>query len=189
MARPLIHQDHLEEMIKLHGHDAGNVDLDALSDFLPNLPQDLPDVFSETLDWVAVGDPDPSALSETYSRAERNRKGRPATRHRGRPAAPRRMEAGRAPPGRTAPLPLAQCAPAAHRPPSHMNHLPTLPLLEALRPPPGMRTDRAMLSAYSAEPRVLVSLLFALAGRDDDSGSGRRGPAVHVPHPGSGHPP
>ena len=55
-----------------------------------------------------------------------------------------------------------------------MNHLPTLPLLEALRPPPGLRTDRAILSAYSAEPRVLVSLLFALAGRDDDSGSGSR---------------
>ena len=55
-----------------------------------------------------------------------------------------------------------------------MNHLPTLPLLEALRPPPGWRTDRAILSAYSAEPAVLVSLLFALAGRDDDSGSGSR---------------
>ena len=55
-----------------------------------------------------------------------------------------------------------------------MNHLPTLPLLEALRPPSGWRTDRAILSAYSAEPRVLVSLLFALAGRDDDFGSGSR---------------
>ena len=55
-----------------------------------------------------------------------------------------------------------------------MNHLPTLPLLEALRPPPGWRTDRAILSAYSAEPRVLVSLLLALTGRDDDSGDGSR---------------
>lgn len=55
-----------------------------------------------------------------------------------------------------------------------MNHLPTLPLLEALRPPPGWQTDRAILSAYSAEPAVLVSLLFALAGRDDDSGGGSR---------------
>ena len=55
-----------------------------------------------------------------------------------------------------------------------MNHLPTLPLLEALRPPPGWRTDRAILSAYSAETAVLVSLLLALAGRDDDSGSGSR---------------
>ena len=70
-----IHQDHLEEMIELHGHDAGDVDLNALSDFLPNLPEDLSGVLSETLDWVAVGDPDPSALSETYSKAEHNRKG------------------------------------------------------------------------------------------------------------------
>ena len=70
-----IHQDHLEEMIELHGHDAGDVDLNALNDFLPNLPEDLSDVLSETLDWLAVGDPDPSALSETYSKAERNRKG------------------------------------------------------------------------------------------------------------------
>ena len=70
-----IHQDHLEEMIELHGHDAGDIDLNALSKFLPNLPEDLSGVLSETLDWVAVGDPDPSALSETYSKAEHNRKG------------------------------------------------------------------------------------------------------------------
>ena len=70
-----IHQDHLENMIKLHGHDAGDIDLNALSKFLPNLPEDLAGVLSETLDWVAVGDPDPSALSETYSKAEHNRKG------------------------------------------------------------------------------------------------------------------
>lgn len=55
-----------------------------------------------------------------------------------------------------------------------MNHLPTLPLLEALRPPPGWRTDRAILSTYSAEPAALVALLLALAGRDDDAGSGSR---------------
>lgn len=55
-----------------------------------------------------------------------------------------------------------------------MNHLPTLPLLEAFRPPPGWRTDRAILSAYSADTAVLVSLLLALAGRDEDSGSGSR---------------
>lgn len=69
------HQDHLEEMMQLHGHDAGNIDLNALSGFLPDLPEDLSGVLSETRAWVAVGDPDPSALSETYSRAERNRKG------------------------------------------------------------------------------------------------------------------
>lgn len=55
-----------------------------------------------------------------------------------------------------------------------MNHLATLPLLEVLRPPPGWRTDRALLSAYSAEPAVLVALLLALTGRDDDAGSGSR---------------
>lgn len=55
-----------------------------------------------------------------------------------------------------------------------MNHLSTLPLLEALRPPPGWRTDRAILSAYSAEPAVLVALLLALASRDDDSGDASR---------------
>ena len=75
LPKSTIHQDHLEEMIELYGHDAGDVDLKALSDLLPNLPEDISDVLSETLDWVAVGDPDPSALSETYSKSERNRKG------------------------------------------------------------------------------------------------------------------
>ena len=70
-----IHQDHLEEMIVLHGRDARDIDLNALSDLLPDLPDDLSGVLSETLDWVSVGDPDPSALSETYSKAEYNRKG------------------------------------------------------------------------------------------------------------------
>ena len=55
-----------------------------------------------------------------------------------------------------------------------MSHLATQPLLELFRPPPGWRTDRAILSAYSAEPAVLVALLLALAGRDDDAGSGSR---------------
>ncbi len=55
-----------------------------------------------------------------------------------------------------------------------MTHLPTLPLLEALRPPPGWRVDRAILSTYSAEPTVIFALLLALAARDDDEGSGTR---------------
>lgn len=55
-----------------------------------------------------------------------------------------------------------------------MNHLPILPLLEAVRPPPGWRTDQAILSTYSADPTVLIALLLALAGRDDDSGHGSR---------------
>ena len=55
-----------------------------------------------------------------------------------------------------------------------MSHLATQPLLELLRPLPGWRTDRAILGAYSAEPAVLVSILLALAGRDDDKGSGAK---------------
>jgi hypothetical protein len=55
-----------------------------------------------------------------------------------------------------------------------MNHLSTLPLLEMLRAPPGWRTDRALLSTYSADPAVLVALLLALSGRDDDAGSGSK---------------
>ena len=70
-----IHQDHLEEMMELYGHDASDIDLDALNDLLPNLPKDLSDVLAETKDWVAVGEPDPSALSETYCKAEHRRKG------------------------------------------------------------------------------------------------------------------
>ena len=50
-----------------------------------------------------------------------------------------------------------------------MKHLATQPLLELLRPPLGFRTDRALLSAYSADPAVIVAILLALAGRDDDS--------------------
>jgi len=55
-----------------------------------------------------------------------------------------------------------------------MNHLSTQPFLEVLRPAPGWRTDRAILSTYSAEPTVLVAVLLALAGRDDDAGGGSR---------------
>jgi len=74
LSKSTIHQDHLEEMLEIHGHDAGDIDLDALSDLLPNLPEDLSGVLSETLHWVKVGD-DPSVLAEAYSKAEHNRKG------------------------------------------------------------------------------------------------------------------
>ena len=70
-----IHQERLQEMMELHGHDAGGIDLNALSECLPNLPKDLSRVLSETLHWVAVGDPDPSTLYKTYSKAEHRRKG------------------------------------------------------------------------------------------------------------------
>jgi len=55
-----------------------------------------------------------------------------------------------------------------------MSHLSTLPLLEVLRAPPGWRTDRAILSTYSADPAVLVATLLALSGCDDDAGSGSK---------------
>ena len=70
-----IHQDRLREMMELHGQDARQIDLKALSAFLPKLPDDLSLVLSETLDWVSVDVRDPRKLSETYTRAERNRKG------------------------------------------------------------------------------------------------------------------
>jgi len=70
-----IHQDHLEAMIERYGHDAGDIDLNALSKLLPDLPRELSGVLYETRDWVEAGDPDPSALAETYSKAEHNRKG------------------------------------------------------------------------------------------------------------------
>ena len=55
-----------------------------------------------------------------------------------------------------------------------MSHLATQSFLELLRPPPGRRTDRAILGAYSAEPAVLIAILLALAGRDNDKGSGTK---------------
>lgn len=51
-------------------------------------------------------------------------------------------------------------------------HLPGLSLLDALRPPPGWRVDRALISTYSAEPAAVAAALLALAGRDDEGGSG-----------------
>ena len=53
-------------------------------------------------------------------------------------------------------------------------HLPGLPLLDIFRPPPGWRVDRALLSTYSAEPAAIGAALLALAGRDDEKGSGSR---------------
>lgn len=53
-------------------------------------------------------------------------------------------------------------------------HLPGQSLLDVLRPPVGWRIDRALLSAYSADPAVIAAALLALAARDDDGGSGTR---------------
>lgn len=48
----------------------------------------------------------------------------------------------------------------------------SLPILDAFRPAEGWRTDHAVLGTYSADPVALVAILLALAGRDDDRGSG-----------------
>ena len=69
------HRSHLREMVELYGHDAGAIDLKALSALLPNLSDDLLRVLSETHDWLTTGDPDPLALYEAYAKAERGRKG------------------------------------------------------------------------------------------------------------------
>lgn len=47
-------------------------------------------------------------------------------------------------------------------------------MLDHLRPPPGWRTDMAVLSTYSAHTSVLAAALLALAGQDDESASGTR---------------
>jgi hypothetical protein len=56
----------------------------------------------------------------------------------------------------------------------HPAHLPHLSQLDHLRPPPGWRTDCAVLSTYSAQTSVIVAALLALGGQDDDSGSGSK---------------
>jgi len=55
--------------------------------------------------------------------------------------------------------------------PSHLSHLSQL---DHLRPPPGWRTDYAVLSTYSAQTSVIAAVLLALGGQDDESGSGTR---------------
>jgi hypothetical protein len=59
-------------------------------------------------------------------------------------------------------------------------HLPGLSFLDALRPPPGWRVDRALISTYSAEPAAIAAALLALAGRDDERGSGSRVGLAHA---------
>ena len=75
MPQSIVHQNRLREMIELHSQDAQQIDLKALSTFLPKLRDDLSLVLSETLNWVSGGNSDPRALSEIYASAERNRKG------------------------------------------------------------------------------------------------------------------
>ena len=53
-------------------------------------------------------------------------------------------------------------------------HLPGLPMLDALRPLSGWRTELAVLSTYSLDLTVGVACLLSLAGLDDDRGSGSK---------------
>ena len=45
---------------------------------------------------------------------------------------------------------------------------------DAIRPGPGWQTEYALLASYSADPVALAATLLALAGLDDDRGSGSR---------------
>lgn len=47
-----------------------------------------------------------------------------------------------------------------------------LPILDALRPEPGWKTDHAVFGSYSADPVALLAILLSLAGRDNERGSG-----------------
>ena len=49
-----------------------------------------------------------------------------------------------------------------------------LSYLDAIRPEPGWRTDYALLASYSADLVALAGALLALAGLDDDRGSGSK---------------
>ena len=49
-----------------------------------------------------------------------------------------------------------------------------LPYLDGLRPEPGWRTDFAVLTTYSADLVAVVAALLALAGLDDERGSGSK---------------
>lgn len=51
---------------------------------------------------------------------------------------------------------------------------PGLPYLDALRPDPGWRADFALLATYSLNLNALVAALLALAGLDDERGSGSK---------------
>ena len=50
----------------------------------------------------------------------------------------------------------------------------SVPYLDALRPEPGWRTDLAVIATYSADLVAVVAALLALAGVDDERGSGSK---------------
>jgi hypothetical protein len=53
-------------------------------------------------------------------------------------------------------------------------HWSGLPYLDTLRPELGWIVDRAILATYSADLVAVVAALLALAGLDDDRGSGSK---------------
>ena len=53
-------------------------------------------------------------------------------------------------------------------------HWRSFPFLQALRPEPGEVVDAAVLATYSADLVVVAASLLALAGLDDDRGSGSK---------------
>jgi len=53
-------------------------------------------------------------------------------------------------------------------------HWSGLPYLDALRPAPGWVVERAILTTYSVDLVAMVAALLALAGLDDDRGSGSK---------------
>ncbi len=55
-----------------------------------------------------------------------------------------------------------------------MSAFPHLPFLDRLRPEAGWKTDRAVISTYSAQMPVIAAVLLAMAGEVDEAGSGSR---------------
>ncbi len=54
------------------------------------------------------------------------------------------------------------------------NNVQGLSYLAAIRPDPGWETDRCLVTSYSSDMVVLVATMLALAGLDDDRGSGSK---------------
>src|SRR5437016_2739214 len=77
----------------------------------------------------------------------------------------------------TASLPLEECPAIAHGltgGPMSAGRWSNVSYLDAIRPDPGWRTEHAFLASYSADLVALVAALLALAGLDDDRGSGSK---------------
>ena len=69
------HQDHLQQMVQVHGREARTLNLIELYAVLPSLPASLRRVLDETQDWLKSTASGPRALRNAYARAEFERKG------------------------------------------------------------------------------------------------------------------